>query len=157
MTAVLPARGTGTLAGDRNAIQAGMIENCPVCRSMNSLEIIQRANVPILMNRLYPTRDSARRAPSGALDIRGCGECGFAWNRAFDPNIIAYNDDYENDQTNSPLFAHHVQERANEIVAAVANNDMIDYLEVTAPRVCPGLFPIVSKPRKMPDFSLLFD
>jgi hypothetical protein len=130
MTTALVTGGTDILVAYRNGMQAGMIETCPVCASMNSLEIIQRANVPVLMNRRYPTRDSARQAPSGALDIRGCGECGFAWNRAFDPRIIGYDDDYENDQTNSPLFADHVQERANEIVAAVANDGMIDYLEV---------------------------
>jgi hypothetical protein len=29
--------------------------------------------------------------------MAGCLECGFVWNAAFDPRLLAYDDRYEND------------------------------------------------------------
>jgi hypothetical protein len=107
-----------------------MTEICPVCGSINSQQIVRRDNVPVLLNRLYPTWASARAAASGTLDIHRCNGCGFAWNTAFDPRIVVYDDDYENDQTYSPTFVAHMQDRAEDIAAAVPHDAMLDYLEV---------------------------
>lgn len=107
-----------------------MIEKCPVCGSARSQEIDRREGFPVLMNRVYPTRSSARAAVCGLLDMRGCDDCGFAWNRAFDPKIIAYDADYENDQTHSPAFAAHVQDRVADVLAAVPADHKLNYLEI---------------------------
>jgi hypothetical protein len=107
-----------------------MIEKCPVCGSTRSLEIVHRANVPVLMNRLHPTRESARLASTGTLDIRGCEECGFAWNTVFDPEVMTYDGEYENDQTHSSHFTAHINKRADDILAAVSDDNMVDYLEL---------------------------
>jgi SAM-dependent methyltransferase len=82
------------------------------------------------MNRLYPSREAARLATHGTLDIVGCNACGFAWNRAFEPSLVVYDSEYENDQTHSAAFAAHVRARAADVVGSAPVRDPIDYLEI---------------------------
>jgi len=107
-----------------------MKTDCPVCRSVDALPIDRRPRVPVLMNRVYASPEEARSARFGTLDIRACGQCGFAWNSAFDPGLIEYDESYENDQTYSPVFLAHVKSRAAAVVAAIPTDEPIDYLEI---------------------------
>jgi SAM-dependent methyltransferase len=107
-----------------------MAELCPVCTSGGSVALGARAEVPILQNRLYPSQEAARQAKRGTLDMRGCRSCGFVWNSAFDPDLIVYDGDYDNDQTHSPAFSAHVEERARDVIGALPVTEPIDYLEV---------------------------
>jgi cyclopropane fatty-acyl-phospholipid synthase-like methyltransferase len=107
-----------------------MSSMCPVCSSPTWGSIDKRENVPILMNRLYPSRDKALVADRGTIDLVACETCGFAWNRKFDPALITYDGAYENDQSHSPAFLAHIEARADEIVASVPAGEGIDYLEV---------------------------
>ena len=76
----------------------------PVCLSNKTFVGEHRHAVPILMNRLNPSRGQARAAARGELEIMFCRDCGFAWNAAFDSGLITYDGTYENDQTHSPAF-----------------------------------------------------
>ncbi|MCP8940109.1 class I SAM-dependent methyltransferase [Alsobacter sp. SYSU M60028] len=107
-----------------------MADHCPVCSATTAIPFVARADVPILLNRLYPTREEARRAPTGPMDLVGCRSCGFVWNRAFDPDLIVYDQSYENDQTYSPAFMAHVRARADDVVSAIPAGDTIHVLEV---------------------------
>jgi hypothetical protein len=60
----------------------------------------------------------------------GCPTCGFVWNRSFRADLIAYDANYENEQTHSLAFAVHLRARANRVVAAVPVAEKVDYLEV---------------------------
>ncbi len=107
-----------------------MRNDCPICGAAHPTPIDHRTHTPVLMNRLYPSRDAARSATRGTLDIVACPTCGFAWNRAFEPNLVVYDGDYENDQTHSAAFLAHVMARADDVVASVPVGDQIDYLEI---------------------------
>jgi hypothetical protein len=104
--------------------------SCPVCNSPESQELHTRLRVPILMNRVYATVDEARSAKLGDVHMFGCSACGFAWNAAFDENLIVYDENYENDQGHSPAFSSHVHERARDIVASIPTDENVDFLEV---------------------------
>ena len=41
-----------------------------------------------------------------------CMTCGFSWNAAFDPELLRYGADYENNQSLSPTFEHHLDDVA---------------------------------------------
>jgi SAM-dependent methyltransferase len=103
---------------------------CPVCHSSDTAVLDARVEVPVLMNRLYATPDAARAAALGPLELVRCGACGFVWNSAFRPELIAYDGDYENDQTHSAVFAGHFRERAQAVVAAAPAGGSVDYLEI---------------------------
>jgi SAM-dependent methyltransferase len=85
-----------------------MSPNCPICRADASILLDRRDNVPLLQNRVWPDRGSAREAPSGALDFALCSVCGFAWNRAFEAGRLVYDPEYNNDQMGSQRFRAHV-------------------------------------------------
>jgi SAM-dependent methyltransferase len=107
-----------------------MHDSCPVCAETRSIALNEVAEVPVIMNRVYATCAAARAAPRGSLEFIGCLVCGFVWNRAFQAKLIAYDADYENDQTHSPAFATYLRARATDVVAAVPVGEKVDYLEI---------------------------
>jgi SAM-dependent methyltransferase len=107
-----------------------MHDNCPICGAGEPALIDDRPCTPVLMNRLYRLVEEARAAVWGVLEVVACRRCGFAWNRAFDPALIVYDEDYENDQTGSAAFLAHVRGRAADIVSIVPVGEPIDYLEI---------------------------
>ena len=106
------------------------ISSCPVCHSGTSVRIEHRDDVPVMMHKLYDSAEAARQCRRGTLDMRQCQHCGFSWNAQFDASLVEYSESYENDQTHSPVFAAHVDERAKDVVHAERNNDALDFLEV---------------------------
>ncbi len=107
-----------------------MTASCPVCASRETADLDEGFDAPVLMNRLYANPAEARAAPRGHLAFAGCRACGFVWNRAFEPEKIVYDGDYENDQTHSPAFAAHVEDRARDVIAGAHDGIPIDFLEV---------------------------
>jgi hypothetical protein len=107
-----------------------MIEQCPVCGQAATIALDQPLQMPVLMNRIYPSRELARAAKTGPLEFIACSQCGFAWNRAFDPSLIVYDEDYENDQAYSASFRAHMEARAADVVNSAAADEPISYLEV---------------------------
>jgi Methyltransferase domain/C-methyltransferase C-terminal domain len=103
---------------------------CPICRSTSTALLEARVEVPVLMNRLYDTPAAARAAVRGPLELVRCRACGFVWNSAFRAELIAYDGDYENDQTHSGVFARHFRERAEAVVAAAPAGEQVDVLEI---------------------------
>ncbi len=100
---------------------------CLICASPEIFPLAEASHVPILMNRLYATAAAARAAPSGALRLTRCARCGFTWNRDFRPELIVYDEAYENDQTFSGVFQAHVERLAADVIEAA---EPLRYLEV---------------------------
>jgi cyclopropane fatty-acyl-phospholipid synthase-like methyltransferase len=90
---------------------------CPLCHSDHLTPIIERPAVPVFQNALLPTAERARAAPAGRLAIQRCGACGFVFNAGFDPDLITYSQDYENDQSLSPVFSAHLDAMAARVLA----------------------------------------
>jgi hypothetical protein len=95
-----------------------MVSRCPICRGEAPITLDQRPHVPLVQNRVWPDRHSARNAPASEIDFVLCGRCGFAWNRAFDPTRVIYDDDYDNDQMGSPAFRTHMSAMIERILAS---------------------------------------
>lgn len=103
---------------------------CPVCTAAKAVAIDAEIVVPVLMNRTYQNAEAARTAPREALALTRCGDCGFVWNRRFDPARIVYDRHYENDQTHSRAFVDHLNARARDVAASVPASTSIDCLEI---------------------------
>ena len=91
-------------------------ESCPVCDQMGPEALDQRHRVPIAQNVMYRTEAAAVACPTGILDVVRCMSCGFAWNAAFDPDAIPYDEEYENNQSLSPAFVLHL----DQVVALIS-------------------------------------
>jgi SAM-dependent methyltransferase len=77
---------------------------CPICDSGPPKDFLFRGQVPVHQNLLMRDQSSATDAPRGDLALCVCEDCGFIFNRAFDPAQPLYGEDYENSQACSPSF-----------------------------------------------------
>ncbi len=84
--------------------------NCPICNSERANLIARRQPTPVLMHQLFATEEEARHCSVGSIELVRCEDCGFARNRAFDPELIVYAPGYDNDQLNSQVFRDHVDD-----------------------------------------------
>jgi SAM-dependent methyltransferase len=89
---------------------------CPVCAGSATRECLSLDGVPVLCNRLFSNREAAREAPVGDIRLILCGECGFVFNRAFDPGRVEYSPDYDNSLEHSPCFRDYAESLANRLV-----------------------------------------
>jgi hypothetical protein len=96
-----------------------MRSSCPVCDGTTLIACIDRDPVPVFQNALYPSIETARSAKTGNLAIRFCGACGFGFNAAFEPDLVAYGADYENDQSMSGVFSAHVDAMAGKVLESL--------------------------------------
>ena len=106
-----------------------MTAKCPICHSNTPIVLEQRARVPLLQNRVWPDRTSARTAPAGVLDFVLCAACGFGWNRLFNRSVV-YDQAYNNDQMGSSRFRSHVAEMVERILMRAPSGHPIHLVEV---------------------------
>lgn len=72
--------------------------------------------LPVFCNALYPSAAAALAAPRGDLDLCFDQRSGYLWNRAFDPDLVAYNPAYENALHFSPRFRDYARELGERLV-----------------------------------------
>jgi hypothetical protein len=111
-------------------ISAPMRDVCPICQATAPRRLDHRASVPVVLNRLAATVEQARAIACGELDMVSCGQCGFVWNRTFQPDAVPYDPEYENDQTHSAAFRAHVAQMAERVLAAAPQLGALDIAEV---------------------------
>lgn len=89
---------------------------CHCCQSANTKHVLKRDNVPVHQNLLLKTMDEAKRVNRGQIELYFCRDCGFVFNAAFDPNLLAYGDQYDNTQTNSKYFINYMTDLVRHII-----------------------------------------
>jgi len=110
---------------DTNPHRAGrdIGSRCLICESQSLLEFLQIFGVPIHCNTLWPTRESARQAPKGDIDLVFCTHCGHTFNRAFRPASVQYGEEYENSLYFSPTFQRYSEQLVGRLTAEFELHD----------------------------------
>ncbi|MCS6776661.1 MAG: class I SAM-dependent methyltransferase [Chloroherpetonaceae bacterium] len=90
--------------------------SCPVCASPAVHTFLQRKGVPVHQNLIMVDPESARQIARGDLTMAVCTDCGFIFNRTFDPSLLRYGAAYDNTQTCSPSFREYMDGLLREIV-----------------------------------------
>lgn len=103
---------------------------CPLCHSSHLRPLLYRESVPVFQNALARTQAEALNSPTGTLDVVTCEQCGFIFNTAFDPDMVTYTPDYENDQTLSPSFLSYVDTLCDHIISDLKNSGGNSLIEV---------------------------
>ena len=94
-----------------------MTDTCPVCEHPGAVEVLDLPTpVPVLANRLYGDAGSARSAPVGHTRLVLCRECGHVWNAAFEPDLVHYDEGYENSLHHSGVFTAFADRLAARLV-----------------------------------------
>lgn len=91
---------------------------CPVCaHSAAVIEVLDlSAPVPVLANRLYDESCTAQAAPTGRTRLVLCPTCGHIWNAAFAPELVQYDEGYENSLHFSGVFTSFADELSQRLV-----------------------------------------
>lgn len=93
-----------------------MAERCPVCASAATTVFLRRAQVPVHQNSPASSEKEALAARRGDLHMAVCLACSFVFNAAFDPQILSYDERYDNSQAFSEVFSRHMEELADHLV-----------------------------------------
>jgi SAM-dependent methyltransferase len=88
---------------------------CPLCDSDADV-FLTRGDVPVRQNFVFRSRHEAESVPRGDLRFAVCPRCGFVFNAAFDPELVPYGTDYENNQTCSPSFNSYADDLVRYLV-----------------------------------------
>lgn len=101
---------------------------CPVCESRARSTVIELGAVPALCNVFWSTRELAREAARGPVELELCGDCGMMWNSAYDPSIVPYDGEFENSLHFSPTFQDYAERLVRRLVERydVRGKDVID-------------------------------
>lgn len=75
---------------------------------MDHRELLRVEDLPVLQNKVYPHAEAARSAPRGRMVLAQSRANGLIFNSAFDPDLLSYDADYQNEQACSPVFREHL-------------------------------------------------
>lgn len=103
---------------------------CPLCQGSALELLLTRPRSAVLQNRTFDTKAKARAAACGRLSIMRCKDCGFIHNSAFDPAIVGYTEEYENEQGNSPRFAAHMAGVAGLVRSAITGGAPLSIIDI---------------------------
>ncbi len=70
--------------------------------------IFSQVGFPVFQNKVYRTKEAARNAVCGDVELVQCVDSGLVFNRTFDPELLNYDTDYQNEQAHSPAFKQHL-------------------------------------------------
>lgn len=71
--------------------------------------IFRQKSVPVFQNKVFVTEREAINAVIGEVELVQSNQTGFIYNRAFDNNLMNYDTNYHNEQSNSLIFKKHLQ------------------------------------------------
>lgn len=81
---------------------------CPVCGTGHDVvTTVRRDKLPVLQNRVYPSRQEALASPCAAFRLATCRSCGFTYNDLFDADRVVYDEFYDNDVPSAIFRAYY--------------------------------------------------
>lgn len=89
---------------------------CPSCKSNAVLLFHETINVPVHSVMNIATRNEALSFHRGNIQLCFCKDCGFIFNSAFDPSLLAYSSDCEESQGYSPTFMAFARKLAEDLI-----------------------------------------
>lgn len=101
---------------DRGKIKPSRRFICPSCNASEISIFYEHRGAPVHDVLLMKTRETALSFPKGDILLAFCHGCGFISNSAFDPNLLAYSDEYEETQGFSPTFNAFHKRLANRLI-----------------------------------------
>jgi len=82
---------------------------CPLTGSPNTKIIYEQRAVPLIQNKVYPTKGEAKNAPCKDVILAQSLDNGFVFSADFTDAIIDYDMHYQNEQSNSAYFRRHLE------------------------------------------------
>jgi hypothetical protein len=77
--------------------------------------LFSQTGYPVLQNRVYDSAEAAKLCPTGDIQIVQDHSTGLIYNKSFNPDLISYDSNYDNEQACSIRFQEHLEEVAGII------------------------------------------
>ncbi|MFC1885022.1 methyltransferase, partial [Thermodesulfobacteriota bacterium] len=68
------------------------------------MKIYEVKSIPIFQNKVYTSPSQAKAVMTSTVSLMHCQHCDFIHNADFDPALITYDENYQNEQANSHFF-----------------------------------------------------
>lgn len=95
---------------------------CPLTGSENVVAIYEQKSVPLIQNKVYPSRELAKQAPCIDVTLAQSLDNGFVFSADFADSIIDYDMHYQNEQSNSAYFRKHLE----NVIAIMDENETLN-------------------------------
>jgi SAM-dependent methyltransferase len=89
-------------------------------------ELLRAERLPVLQNRTYATASAALASAVGNLVLMQSSKTGLVFNSAFDPRLLRYDSDYQNEQACSPAFRRHLSDVETRIAPYFKGKRLIE-------------------------------
>jgi SAM-dependent methyltransferase len=106
-------------------------------------EIYQVDRLPVSQNRMYNTAEAAQNCPRGDMCLVQNHDTGLIYNAAFQPDLMVYDANYQNEQALSRLFSRHLESVAQIVECTIGCEELVEvgcgkgtFLEMLAKRGC---------------------
>ena len=93
---------------------------------MSATELYAVSRVPAYQNKMFGTREAALACPTGDVVLAQDAASGLVSNIAYDPQLLRYDESYQNEQGVSSRFRDHLDEVLAKVAAAFGNGDILE-------------------------------
>lgn len=93
---------------------------------MSQRELFRVEAVPVYQNKMFTTEAAALACPTGDVILVQEMDTGLIFNATFDPALLEYDLDYQNEQACSPFFLRHINAAAKIVHRNVAGKSIIE-------------------------------
>jgi 2-polyprenyl-3-methyl-5-hydroxy-6-metoxy-1,4-benzoquinol methylase len=89
--------------------------------------VFEQKPVPIFQNKTYQSQEEAINATKGKVGLVQSDVSGFIYNRFFQPDLMVYDINYQNEQSNSLVFRNHIQSVLSLLLSfGIANKKVVE-------------------------------
>jgi len=89
-------------------------------------ELYRIEQLPVFQNRMYASAAEAQGCPRGDVRLVQNTETGLIYNADFRPELLVYDENYQNEQAVSPLFREHLDEVAGIVERTLGRKGLIE-------------------------------
>lgn len=93
---------------------------------MSYRELFKIEGLPVFQNKMYEDKESAINCPQGDVVLVQDLQTGLIFNSAFDPSLLEYDQDYQNEQAHSGVFKRHLDDVKSIIEKHFINKSAIE-------------------------------
>ncbi|RYF45888.1 MAG: methyltransferase domain-containing protein [Comamonadaceae bacterium] len=93
---------------------------------MSARTLLRVNGLPVLQNRVYSSADAAKAASRGDMELVQDDASDLVYNRAFDPALMHYDADYQNEQGFSEVFQGHLDQVLQILRAHAGSRSVIE-------------------------------
>lgn len=88
--------------------------------------LFEQPALPVLQNRTYTTQTAAKECAKGDVRLVEDMRTGLVYNAAFQPNLVEYDSDYQNEQGLSPAFRDHLESVADIVARRMGRDGLVE-------------------------------